>query len=111
MLVVEDDEDIALAVQRSLVLDSALPQTWEGSIEDVIAERAMRDEPWAGEDLLGLLALWTSVRMAEGQSAESARLLLALRLPAPALSNPVVARWRAGETDGDMQDMLLLGLA
>lgn len=103
----------ALAVQRSLVLDSVLPQGWEGSIEEVIAERAQRDEPWASEDLTGLLALWTTARLIEGQSAATARFLLALRLPAIVLSHPVVARWRAGVLDDegcDLADMLSLGL-
>jgi hypothetical protein len=102
-----------LAVQRSLVLDSVLPQGWEGSIEDVIAARAQRSEPWASEDLLSLLTLWTTARLIEGQSPATARFLLALRLPATALSHPIVARWRAGVLDDegyDMQDMLPIGL-
>lgn len=96
-----------LALLRSLLIDRAVPQGWEGLLVDVVVEYAESDDAWAAHDLSHLLNLWTAARTAEGHSPGSARLMLSLLLPTATLSHPVVAAWR----DGCSAEALLLGLA
>ena len=97
----------SLTAERLTILDELTAQHHQGTLVDYLTQMVESDDvAWAAQDATNLLALWTTVRMTEGHTSASARMMLALRLPAHALLHPAVARWR----EDSAEEMLLLGL-